>query len=49
MKKAAIINLPKLQDPRGNLSFIEENKNIPFKIERVYSSLLFNSKNQAIY
>lgn len=31
-----IINLPKIVDPRGNLSFIEEENNIPFKIERVY-------------
>ena len=31
-----IINLPKFEDPRGNLSFIEEFKQIPFKIERTY-------------
>lgn len=31
-----IINLPKIEDPRGNLSFIEEFKHIPFKIERIY-------------
>ena len=31
-----IINLPKIPDPRGNLSFIEEFKHIPFKIERTY-------------
>jgi dTDP-4-dehydrorhamnose 3,5-epimerase-like enzyme len=31
-----IINLPKIEDPRGNLSFIEELKQIPFKIERTY-------------
>lgn len=31
-----IINLPKIEDPRGNLSIIEEEKNIPFKIERTY-------------
>ncbi|KFD40160.1 lipopolysaccharide biosynthesis protein [Schleiferia thermophila str. Yellowstone] len=36
MKKPEIINLPKFEDPRGNLSFIEEFKHIPFKIERVY-------------
>lgn len=34
--KAEIINLPKIEDPRGNLSFIEEEKHIPFKIERTY-------------
>ncbi len=36
MDKVEIIDLPKFEDPRGNLSFIEEFKQIPFKIERVY-------------
>lgn len=36
MQKAEIIQLPKFEDPRGNLSFIEEFKHIPFKIERTY-------------
>ncbi|MEI6821253.1 MAG: FdtA/QdtA family cupin domain-containing protein [Bacteroidota bacterium] len=31
-----LLNLPKFDDPRGNLSFIEEFKHIPFKIERTY-------------
>ena len=31
-----IINLPKYLDQRGNLSFIEEYKHIPFKIKRTY-------------
>ncbi|PMB25952.1 hypothetical protein CEN47_16360 [Fischerella thermalis CCMEE 5319] len=31
-----IVNLPKFEDPRGNLSFVEEFKHIPFKIERTY-------------
>lgn len=34
--EAKIINLTKIEDPRGNLSFIEELKHIPFKIERAY-------------
>lgn len=34
--EAIIIDLPKFEDPRGNLSFIEEWKQIPFKIERIY-------------
>lgn len=34
--KASLINLPKIEDPRGNLSFIEEENHIPFKIERTY-------------
>lgn len=33
---ARIIDLPKILDKRGNLSIIEEYKNIPFKIERTY-------------
>ena len=33
---AKIIDLPKFVDPRGNLSFIEELKQVPFKIERTY-------------
>jgi len=36
LKEVKIINLPKIEDPRGNLSIIEEEKNIPFKIERTY-------------
>lgn len=31
-----IIKLPKFGDRRGNLSFIEENFHIPFKIKRSY-------------
>lgn len=34
--EAKIIDLPKILDKRGNLSIIEEYKNIPFKIERTY-------------
>jgi oxalate decarboxylase/phosphoglucose isomerase-like protein (cupin superfamily) len=34
--EAKIIDLPKIEDPRGNLSFIEEEIHIPFKIERAY-------------
>jgi len=30
------ISLPKILDDRGNLSVIEEENHIPFKIERVY-------------
>lgn len=33
---ARIIHLSKFLDPRGNLSVIEECKDIPFKIERTY-------------
>ena len=31
-----IIELPKIGDPRGNLTFIEAKKHIPFEIKRVY-------------
>lgn len=31
-----IIDLPKIADPRGNLTFIEGSKHIPFGIRRVY-------------
>jgi dTDP-4-dehydrorhamnose 3,5-epimerase-like enzyme len=33
---SAIIMLPKFEDPRGNLSIIEEEDHIPFKIKRTY-------------
>lgn len=36
MEKPRIIELKKYSDPRGNLSVIEEFKDIPFKIERTY-------------
>ena len=31
-----IINLPKISDPRGNLTFVEGGNHIPFEIRRVY-------------
>lgn len=31
-----IIQLPKFNDPRGNLSFIEQSNHIPFDIKRTY-------------
>ncbi|MGL1902328.1 MAG: FdtA/QdtA family cupin domain-containing protein [Fibrobacterales bacterium] len=31
-----LIDLPKILDRRGNLSFIESNNHLPFKIERTY-------------
>lgn len=30
------IELPKIADPRGNLTFIEANRHIPFDIKRVF-------------
>ena len=36
IEEVKIIELPKFLDRRGNLSFVEEWKHIPFKIERSY-------------
>jgi dTDP-4-dehydrorhamnose 3,5-epimerase-like enzyme len=36
IKDCKIIELPKISDPRGNLSFIEGGQHIPFDIKRVY-------------
>ena len=36
MQESILIELPKIADPRGNLSFIEEGNQIPFQIERTY-------------
>lgn len=36
MKEARIIQLPKNGDRRGNLSVIEQNNHIPFKIQRAF-------------
>ncbi len=33
---ACIISLPKISDDRGNLSYAEEDKHIPFKVERAF-------------
>ena len=33
---AQILGLPKIEDPRGNLSIIEQFKQIPFEIKRTY-------------
>lgn len=31
-----LVELPKFSDPRGNLSFAEQNNHIPFAIQRTY-------------
>lgn len=36
LNSGRLIQLPKIIDERGNLSFIEENNHIPFKIKRTY-------------
>lgn len=36
LEDCRIINLPKIANPKGNLTFIEGNRHIPFEIKRVY-------------
>lgn len=36
LEACQLIQLPKINDPRGNLTFIESSRHIPFKIERVF-------------
>ncbi|MBM6499813.1 sugar 3,4-ketoisomerase [Flavobacterium macrobrachii] len=36
MEQPQIIQLPKIQDPRGNLTFIQNGNTIPFDIKRVF-------------
>jgi len=35
-KECNLIELPKVSDPRGNLTFIEGARHIPFEIKRIY-------------
>lgn len=34
--KSQIINFPKIQDPRGNLTFLQHPTQIPFEIQRTF-------------
>jgi len=36
LDESRLIKLPKITDPRGNLTFVEEGRHIPFDIRRVY-------------
>jgi WxcM-like, C-terminal len=36
LEQCKLIDLPKIADPRGNLTFMEGNRHVPFAIERVY-------------
>ena len=36
LKKVQLIDLPKIEDARGNLTFIEGLNHVPFKFERTY-------------
>lgn len=36
MSEVKLIELTKIEDPRGNLTFFEDNNQIPFKIDRIF-------------
>jgi hypothetical protein len=36
LSQCRIVDLPKIADPRGNLTFIEGDQHVPFDIRRVY-------------
>lgn len=36
IQDCVIIELPKIGDPRGNLTFVESGRHIPFEIKRVF-------------
>lgn len=36
MDRCHLVDLPRIQDPRGNLTFIEGTHHVPFAIQRVY-------------
>lgn len=36
IERCRIIDLPKISDPRGNLTFVEGDRHVPFVIKRVY-------------
>jgi hypothetical protein len=36
IEKCKIVDLPKLTDPRGNLTFVEGGRHVPFEVKRVY-------------
>jgi dTDP-4-dehydrorhamnose 3,5-epimerase-like enzyme len=36
LNECKLIELPKISDPRGNLTFVEGGKHIPFEIKRIY-------------
>jgi hypothetical protein len=36
LKDCRVLELPKISDPRGNLTFIESGRHIPFGIKRIY-------------
>lgn len=36
LDECKVFDLPRINDPRGNLTFVEANRHVPFDIRRVY-------------
>jgi dTDP-4-dehydrorhamnose 3,5-epimerase-like enzyme len=36
LERCKLLDLPKISDPRGNLTFVEGGRHVPFEIKRVY-------------
>lgn len=36
LSKCKLIDLPRINDPRGNLTFVEGQRHVPFEIKRVF-------------
>jgi dTDP-4-dehydrorhamnose 3,5-epimerase-like enzyme len=36
VKDCLKLQIPKMEDPRGNLSFVENNRHVPFDIKRIF-------------
>ena len=36
INECKVVKLKKISDPRGNLTVIEDNKDVPFRIKRIY-------------
>jgi hypothetical protein len=36
VRDCKIIELPKINDPRGNLTFIESGRHVPFEVKRIF-------------
>ncbi len=36
LNECKLIDLPKINDPRGNLTFLETERHVPFKFQRVF-------------
>ena len=36
LDECKLIDLPRIKDPRGNLTFLETERHVPFEFKRVY-------------